>query len=686
MKMLLIHSQDIEVQKMLVATASPQEFKDDKISLSGLILVCFISVEDQDTFDINLISTQAANVIREAIDLIEGFPAKLREENEAIEEHNKKVDESGKGKKKELKKLILGEEMYKVDQVIVYPWAHLSKFLNKDKEAKEVFPRTAEILESMGIKATYSPFGWYKGFSIKCLGHEVAEMHRDIKLAIVPEEHIETSVLKIISPEKKIFDVSYNNKGKAILPDEIQGPEYKDLRDFFHSETSKEKRKDIGKQPAHIEYMQKFELVDFDDNTDKGNFRWYTKGMIIKNLIRDINIDKCIDYGAVMVETPIMYTVTNKRLTAQTARFPARTYWVISGDNRYLLRFAGDFLQFSLFADINLTEKHLPLRLYEYEQYDFRREQAGELAGIQRLRAFTMPDLHTLCKDLGSSIEEFRRQHTLTKELMDSFNLESYIIYRTTIPFFEKNKDWIMDLIARENKYALLELWEERYYYFVLKFERAILSEANKSSTLATIQIDVESSLESIESGGKSYQKYNITYKDSNDELKHPIILHTSPSGGVERVLWGMLEQNLRYKGTKVTGFPLWISPIQVRVIPISEKEEGHCEKIMNDLNGFGFRADMDDRNHKVGKKIRTAEVEWIPYTIVIGQKEIESKTFSVRKRLIGQEIEGKNSAEIIEGVTAKDFIKMLKEETRGYPQHKLPIPFRKLSTRIQFR
>ena len=103
--------------------------------------------------------------------------------------------------------------------------------------------------------------------------------------------------------------------------------------------------------------------------------------------------------------------------------------------------------------------------------------------------------------------------------------------------------------VKKENKPALLELWEDRYYYFVLKFERGVLSAQDKSGTLATIQVDVESTLEYLEDkDGKKRQKYNISFKDTDDTIKHPIILHNSPSGGLERILWGLIETAYREK------------------------------------------------------------------------------------------------------------------------------------------
>ncbi|MHA1683335.1 MAG: threonine--tRNA ligase [Promethearchaeota archaeon] len=672
------------MHKLKVATSTPQEFDGDKMDVSGQVLVALMSIEDQDTFDVNLIANQAVDVILEAKGMIEGFPAKIKADNEEIKKYNENLKKGGKPRV--LKELILPEDQYRVDSVMVYPWAHLSKFLSKDKNAMDVFPRVVEILKEKGIEAAHSPFGWYKAFNIKCLGHELAEMYRDVKLAIQPTEHHENTRFLLASPSGELLEFTYSSKGKVKYPGEIQGKEFKDLRDFLGSEVSKKKREDSGKEPGHIKYMQKFELVDFDKNTDKGNLRWYTNGVIMKNLIKQHIMDNCIDFGVVMVDTPIMYTVQNKRLTAQTARFPARTYWVISGKNRFLLRFAGDFLQFSMFEEMNLLEKYLPLRLYEYEKLDFRREQAGEVIGIQRLRAFHMPDLHTLCKDLPAAIDEFQKQYELDSRLMGEYGLKSYNIYRTTEKFFEQNRDWIMKQVADAGEYALIQLWEERYYYFVLKFEKAILSEANKSSTLATIQIDVESSLDFIEEAGKKTQKYNIKVKCRDGSEIHPIILHNAPAGGVERIIWGMLESNIRNITTHVVGFPFWVSPVQVRVLPVKDTCNERCEEIMVKLNRLGFRADFDDRSETLGKKIRQAGKDWIPYVIIIGEDELKTSKISVRKRLTGEVIDERKGFEEIKDISLNNFIKILRKEIEGYPRHKLPVPFRKLTTKVSFR
>ena len=685
MKILLIHSDGVEVIKNKEATSNPQVFPEKTIEMDGLILVAYVSVEDQDTYDTDLIAKQGAKVIEEAILQITDFPEKIRIKNEEIRDHNQKIaNGKRKGKERKLLGLIKEREMYRVDKVLVYPWAHLSKFLSNEKNAMDVCPKISKILNDKGIEASYSPFGWYKSFKINCIGHEVAEMYRDVKLYIQPEEHIVNAVFKVITTDGNELNIEFDENKNVIPPNGLRDESF---YQFLKSELGSA-REDEGIEPAHLKVMKEFELVDFDENSDKGNLRWYSNGVIMKNLIKNFIEDRIIDYGAILIDTPIMYTVKNKKLTAQTARFPARAYWVESGSDRYLLRYASDFLLFDMFSSMNLKPQYLPMRVYEYEQYDFRREQEGELTGLRRLRGFIMPDMHTLCKDLKSSIEEFKSQYFLIKNLLEDLGIKSYIIFRTTQEFFRDNKDWIKDLIQKEGQPALLELWEERYYYFVLKFERPVLSAQNKSATLSTNQIDVESSLESmIDNKGIKRQKYNINFIDEDGETKYPVILHNSPTGGLERILWGLIETAIRDKDKIVPGFRTWLSPIQVRILTISNDQHDYAEKILEILSKESYRVDYDDRNEKLGKKIRQSEIDWIPYTIILGKKEQEDHTISVRKRLIGHPIgPKKETSKNVNNLKLSELIEMLNEDTKGFPKHKLPKPFRKFSTKVYFR
>lgn len=694
----MIHSNGAYMEKKAKAMATPQEYEGKELKLDGKVLVCYISVEDQDTFDIEIISKQALDEILDAIKLIEGMPQTIETENEKIIKHNEGIEKQKKAAEKnpkikvdkpqELKKLILDPKMYKVDKVLVYPWAHLSQFLSSEKVAADVCPLIAKMLKEKGFDAYYSPFGWYKAFKIECLGHEVAEMYRDIKLSVEADTVHPHSVFKIITEDKEeihFTDSDPESVKKAKIPDRYKGKEWKDFQDFVKSEAMNV-RKQESEEPPHIKLMQKFEIADFDEASDVGNLRWYTKGVLMKNLIKDYVEHLVIENGAVLVDTPVMYTVKNKKLTAQTARFPAKTYWVHSGNSRFLLRFASDFLLFNMFSEMQIREEWLPLRAYEWEQYAFRREQAGELSGLRRLRAFHMPDLHTLCKDLPQAVEEFRRQFIMDNKCLSDLGIKSFIVIRTTQEFWDQNKEWIKDIIKEDGQPALIELWDDRYYYFILKYERPSLAANGGSSTLSTIQIDVESALDYIDQYGKKRQKYNIIYKSKDGTEGHPIILHNSPSGGVERVFWALLESNSRYEKEVVTGWKTWLAPIQARVISISEKENEYAENVMKKLNAANIRTDFDDRNETVGKKIRSAEVEWIPYIIVVGSKEVESNTISIRKRLVGQKIVNDQSSEQINDISLKKCIEIISKDLEGFPRRELPLPYRYYSTRVNFR
>jgi threonyl-tRNA synthetase len=685
MKILLIHSDGVQVVKNKEATTSPQDFPEDFIKMDGLVLVAYVSVEDQDTYDTDLIARQGAQVIEDAILQITGFPEKVRQKNEEIQAYNNQI-ESGKnkGKLRVPVELIKDRSIYRVDQVLVYPWAHLSKFLSHEPNAMDVCPKIVELLEEKGIEAKFSPFGWYKSFKINCIGHEMAEMYRDVKLYIVPEEHLENSIFKVITPQGKELEIKLDDNKNMMPLKEIQD---EDFLTFLKSELG-EKRADEDIEPAHVKVMKDFELVDFDQNTDVGNLRWYTKGVIMKNLIKNFVEDRIIDYGAMLIDTPLMYTTKNKKLTAQTARFPARSYWVESGNDRYILRYASDFLLFDLFSTMNLKPQYFPLRMYEWEQYAFRREMEGELTGLRRLRSFIMPDLHTLCKDLNSAVEEFKCQYKLIKNLLEDLGIKSYIIFRATQEFYKENKDWIIELVKNEGEPAFLELWKERYYYFILKFERPVLSAQGRSATLSTNQIDVESTLEyMVDNEGKERQKYNIFFVDDDGIKKHPIILHNSPTGGLERILWGLIESAIRNKDKIVPGFKTWISPIQVRIIAVSENQNDYAEKILDILCKESYRVDFDDRDETLGKKIRQAELEWIPYTLILGKLEQENQTISVRKRLIGKPIgPKKQTSENFNNIKVSKLLEMLEEETKYFPKHKLPVPLRRFSTKIYFR
>src|SRR5437867_4380932 len=231
------------------------------------------------------------------------------------------------------------------------------------------------------------------------------------------------------------------------------------------------------------------------------------------------------------------------------------------------------------------------------------------------------------------------------------------------LKLYEENKSLIEELVGKIGKPVLVETWKERFFYFVLKWEFNYVDNLGKASALSTDQIDVEN--------GK---RYNIEFIDENNKTQNPIILHNSPSGAIERVIYALLEKAAKdQKEGRKPILPLWLSPTQVRVIPVKPKFLEYCEKLADKISENDVRIDVDDRNETIGKSIRDAETEWIRYIIVIGEKEVSAITLSVRDRKTGN----------VKNLTIDELVKEIKEETKDSPFMRLNMS-RRLSMRPQ--
>ena len=549
----------------------------------------------------------------------------------------------------------------KAKTIVLYPWVHLTDKPSNPKTALKILKDAEDILKK-DYKVARAPFGWYKEFSIKVKGHPLSELSRDIKVKdkvkSTEEEAIKAEEKAMIA--KKLYVLDTN--GKLIEAKKVNFNKYPSLKIFYDYET-KGLRK-VLKEPAHIELMRKMELVDYEPGSDSGNFRWYPKGVLIKRLLEKHVTDMVVNAGAMEVETPIMYDYEHPALAEYLTRFPARQYKVLSDDKKFFLRFSACFGQYLMKHDMTISYKNLPLRMYELTHYSFRREQRGELAGLKRLRTFTMPDMHTLCKDFKQAKEEFKNQYKLSMKFLKSIDMNFDVAIRTQKDFYYENEDFFKELSKIVKKPILLEMFSERYAYFIMKFEFSVNDSINKASTLSTVQIDVENT-----------ERFDITYTNKKGKQIYPLMLHASISGGIDRDLHSILEaQAINQQRGKKPMLPLWLSPTQVRVVPVSEKYLDFAEKIVNEIEKENIRVDFDDRELHVGKKIREAEKEWTPFIIVVGEREKESGNLAVRIRETGK----------VENMKPEKLTELIKEKTKGMPFRPLPLS-RELSKRPKF-
>ena len=545
------------------------------------------------------------------------------------------------------------ESMEKIGskKLLLYPYAHLSANLASPSTALAILKSLEENFE--GIDVSHAPFGWTKSYQVKVKGHPLAESSKVItsesqkektSTALESESKIK-SFWHILTPDGKMQDIETFNFTQNKLLEVL-------------AKYESAKKRYVEEPPPHVALMKKLAIADYESASDQGNMRFFPNGRLIKSQIEQFVTDKVRDYGGFEVETPIMYDSHHPSMESYFNRFPARQYNIDSEGKKLFLRFAACFGQFLMANDFQISYKNLPYRLYELTRYSFRREQSGELVGLRRLRAFTMPDCHAFCKDMSQAIDEFRTRFDLSRDVLDGLGIirDDYeMAIRLTEEFYNENKDLIIEMVKKIGKPVLVEMWKERFFYFVLKWEFNYIDNLGKASALSTDQIDVENG-----------NRYGIEFVDERNQTKNPIILHNSPSGAIERIMYVLLEKSAKdAKEGRKPSLPLWLAPTQVRIIPLTDEFLDFSKDLSKKLSQKNIRVDIDDRNDSIGKRIRDAEKEWIRYILVIGEKEIASTNLSVRDR----------NSNNVRDLSFDEFISEISGLTSNKPFSKLNMP-----------
>ena len=619
MRILQLHCDSIEYTPTKKEIKSAEEIENPQTQKLEEIVVAFVAIEDGDD----------SSVAKNAISQIKNSMEKIG-----------------------CKKLLL------------YPYAHLSSNLAKPSTAMSLLLEMES--EASDLEVSHSPFGWTKSYKVQVKGHPLAESSKVVTKdsAIAKDDEDDTSdalkgestirsYWKIMSPDgtmTNIGDFDFSN--------------YKKLEVLAKYESAKQRQ--VDEPPPHVALMKKMAIADYEHASDSGNMRFFPNGRLIKSLIERFVTDKVKEYGGYEVETPIMYDSEHPSMVSYFNRFPARQYNIDSEGKKLFLRFAACFGQFLMANHFQMSYKNLPYKLYELTRYSFRREQSGELVGLRRLRAFTMPDCHAFCKDIPQAVDEIKVRFDLSQSVLKELGIDESdydMAIRFTEDFYNENKSSIEELVKKHGRPVLVEMWKEKFFYFVLKWEFNFIDNLGKASALSTDQIDVENG-----------NRYGIEFIDENNTAQHPIILHNSPSGAIERIIYALLEKAAKdSKEGRKPSFPLWLAPTQVRIIPLKDEFYEFSENLADKISENDVRVDIDDRNESIGKRIREAEKEWIRYILVIGEKEKNSQHLSIRDRQTGD----------VRDISFDDFINEIKDQTKGKPFTGLNLP-KHLSKRPQ--
>lgn len=527
--------------------------------------------------------------------------------------------------------------------LVIYPYAHLSSKLAPPDVAVKILRKLEAVARELGVDVVRAPFGWYKEFKIKCLGHPLAELAR----SYVPEglAQVRRAIEKeyyVVTPEGEVI------KAEEYVPKEGE----EDLKILIDKEVFKKELP--GGKPKINEICRKFGF-EWEPMSDAGHMRYGPHATVILEAVMHYSwmVAKSLGIPVFRVRGTNMFNLKFRPVREHAELFGDRLYEVETDSGRMVLRYAACHQQFAMIKDWIISYKDLPFGAFELAD-SYRYEQSGEVMLCFRLRKFFMPDLHIFTRDLEEAKKVALKVQEKILEEIRKIGREYVSIYNVTKDFFEEHRDYIVELIRREGKPALVEVLPSSIYYWVLNIEYNIIDALKRPREIATFQIDIGNA-----------KRFGITYVDEDGSEKYPVIIHTAIIGGVERYIYAVFDKAvIDEMNGKVPKLPTWLAPIQVRVIPVSSQYLSYGEEVLKKLLEAGIRADIDDRNLSLGKKIREAGIEWVPYIVVVGSREVSTETINVRFR--GDEQRS---------MTVDELIKLIKEELKGYPQVDSALP-----------
>ena len=384
-----------------------------------------------------------------------------------------------------------------------------------------------------------------------------------------------------------------------------------------------------AKKRDHRKLGKELELFTFSQRVGQGLPLWLPKGAALRDRLEQFLRGVQKEYGYQQVITP---HIGNKELYVTSGHYakygkdsfqPIHT--PIEGEE-YLLKPMNCPHHCEIYRSKPRSYKELPVRLAEFGTV-YRYEQSGELHGLTRVRGFTQDDAHLFVRP-DQLLEEFERvidivlyifrtlkfdDYTAQISLRDPNNHEKYI---GSDENWEKAESAIMRAAEEKGLNTVVEYGEAAFYGPKLDF--MVKDAIGRKWQLGTIQVDYNLP-----------ERFDLTYKGADDKLHRPIMIHRAPFGSMERFVAVLLE----HTGGK---FPLWLSPDQVVVLPISEKFNDYACRVAEYLNASDVRAHVDDRNEKIGRKIRDNELKRIPYLLIVGEKEEAEELVSVRAQSEG--------------------------------------------------
>lgn len=447
--------------------------------------------------------------------------------------------------------------------------------------------------------------------------------------------------VKILSLAGAYWRGNENNKQLTRLYG-ISFPKQKELKEYL--ELLEE-----AKQRDHRKLGKELELFTFSHKVGQGLPLWLPKGAALRERLENFLKKAQKKAGYEMVMTPHIGQKELYVTSGHYEKYGADSFQPITtpkDDEEFLLKPMNCPHHCEVYNTKPFSYKELPKRYAEFGTV-YRYEQSGELHGLTRVRGFTQDDAHIFCTP-DQLDQEFKNVIDLVLYVFGSLGFENFTAqvsvrdmenldkYIGSTENWEKAENAIISAAKDKGLNYVIEQGEAAFYGPKLDF--MVKDALGRTWQLGTIQVDYNLP-----------ERFELTYKGSDDKLHRPIMIHRAPFGSMERFIAILLEH---------TGgnFPLWLMPEQAIILSISEKYEKYAQKVLNSLENNEIRALVDYRNETMGKKIRDAEVNKIPYMLIIGEQEANNGTISVRK----------HGGEDLGSITIEDFTKLINKEIKS--------------------
>lgn len=380
-----------------------------------------------------------------------------------------------------------------------------------------------------------------------------------------------------------------------------------------------------AKKRDHRKIGKEMELFTFSQNVGQGLPMWLPKGTMLRDNLEKFlkRVQKSFGYEQVM--TPHIGNVNLYKTSGHFQKYGADSFQVITTPQEgeeFMLKPMNCPHHCEIYKFKPHSYKDLPLRYAEFGTV-YRYEQSGELHGLTRVRGFTQDDAHIFCTP-DQLLEEFKKVMDIIFIIFNALDFKDYIAQvslrdpNNTEKYIGSDENW------NKAEKAIIQAAEEKGLNFVVetgeaafygpKLDFMVRDAIGRKWQLGTIQVDYNLP-----------ERFNLEYIGSDNQKHKPIMIHRAPFGSIERFVAVLIE----HTGGK---FPLWLTPEQVVVMPISEKYNEYGKKVLDLLNNSDIRGVLDDRNEKIGRKIRDNELKKIPFLLIVGEQEAESGTVSVRR------------------------------------------------------